>query len=270
MLAEPEPTSFDLRWRMLGTDIRVHPMFWLVTAVLGWNWQELGFVYLCLWVLCVFVSILVHEFGHVLMGRVFGTRGHIVLAGLFGLAIGSNVLRVRWQRVLVSFAGPGAQLILFGFVWLAESILLPSVPLEWFKPVAIILAMLHLINLFWPIVNLLPIWPLDGGMITREICEAVWRSRGVRISLIISASVASVLALHVLMCANGRPLIPYIPKSKDMFLAFFFALFAITSIQALQLESQRPRYRDDEDDRLPWEREDKQPWEREERQPWER
>jgi len=61
---------------MLGTNVRVHPSFWIVSALLGWSWfTDEGFPYLLLWILCVFVSLLVHEFGHILMARCFGSQG---------------------------------------------------------------------------------------------------------------------------------------------------------------------------------------------------
>ena len=72
----------------------------------------------------MFVSILIHEFGHVWMGQAFGSRGHIVLYGFGGLAIGSNRLDSRWQRIAVSFAGPLAGFaflgILFAVLWLHD------------------------------------------------------------------------------------------------------------------------------------------------------
>src|SRR6516162_1607753 len=118
-LAEPDRTSLDLQWRMFGTSVRVHPFFWLVAAFLGWPAvdQAGGLRFLAIWIVCVFISILLHEFGHVFVGRLFGSAGHIVLYGLGGLAIGSNNLSNRWQRIAVSFAGPAAQLLLFGLVY---------------------------------------------------------------------------------------------------------------------------------------------------------
>src|SRR3954451_7375602 len=98
MFFEPERTAYDLRFRMLGTEVRVHPLFWLVSFFMGANLSKLGFGYVVLWVGCVFVSILLHELGHVLVGRLFGSEGHIVLYSLGGLAVGSNRLPSRWQR----------------------------------------------------------------------------------------------------------------------------------------------------------------------------
>src|SRR5262249_8482362 len=113
---EPSPTPHDISWRMFGTQVRVSPWFWLITVLLGWSTTHRGFVYLVVWVAWVLVSVLVHEFGHVMMGRIFGTDGHIVLFGLGGLAIGSNAISNRWQRIAVSFAGPGAGFLLLAAV----------------------------------------------------------------------------------------------------------------------------------------------------------
>src|SRR5262249_6317896 len=69
---EPNETPYDLRWQMFGTPVRVQPWFWLMTVILGYDAtirDGVGFV--LAWVACVFVSILLHEFGHVWMGRLF-------------------------------------------------------------------------------------------------------------------------------------------------------------------------------------------------------
>src|SRR6516165_8553767 len=68
---EPNETPLDLKWRMFGIPVRVHPFFWLVSAFMGWSTLNRGIIFLVIWVACVFVSVLVHEMGHVLMGRLF-------------------------------------------------------------------------------------------------------------------------------------------------------------------------------------------------------
>src|SRR5882724_4686339 len=99
MLVEPGQTNYDLRFRLFGTPVRVHPFFWLLAAILGWDLVNLpdGFLFLFIWVICCFLSILLHEFGHVWMGRAFGAHdSYIVLYSFGGLAVGSNDLRQRW------------------------------------------------------------------------------------------------------------------------------------------------------------------------------
>src|SRR5262249_57049889 len=89
------------------------------------------------------------------------------------------------------------------------------------------------INLIWGLVNLLPIWPLDGGQISRDLIKLASPANGLKISLGISFLTAALLALHCIFAANGRPLIPFLPIG-DTFLAVFFALFAIESFMLLQ------------------------------------
>src|SRR5207253_5715528 len=139
-----------------GIDVRVHPMFWLVSLIMGWSAVDLGFAYLLVWVACVFVSVLIHELGHVFAGKLFGSHGHIVLYTFGGLAIGSSALRNRWQRIVVYFAGPVAGFLLCGLVWWGERHMNPfeERPLLWAA-----MQDLFVINLFWGIMNLLPVWP---------------------------------------------------------------------------------------------------------------
>jgi Zn-dependent protease len=251
MLIEPAPTRYDLNFELFGTPVRVHPLFWLVMAILGWPFLEDGFVYLGLWVFCGFVSILLHEFGHVWAGKAFGSDGYIVLYGLGGLAVGANDLRSRWRRVLVSLAGPLIQLLgVYLPLWLWLRSLAPEVwdtiPVQLRRTIQIAMW----INLFWPLLNLLPIWPLDGGKVARELCTWVSPGNGVRKSLILSTATGGLLAINSLMAANGRPLIPYIPTGGT-FMTFFFAILAIESFMALQRTPPWRRY--DPDDRAPWE-----------------
>jgi stage IV sporulation protein FB len=249
LLLEPNETPYDLRFRLLGTEVRVHPMFWLISFILGFDGLiQLGAGYVLLWVACVFVSVLLHEFGHVLMGRVFGSRGHIVLYSFGGLAIGSNQLRKRWQRILVLFAGPLIQLVLYLIIWKSSRWYLPHVPVASLRPVVLGTMMLLQINWYWPLLNLLPIWPLDGGQIMRELCVWLFGERGVSFSLGISMVVAGLFAAHMLLTAQDpeRGFLPYVPAG-DMFMALFFALFTVSSFLALQAENQRRRQWHDDD-----------------------
>jgi Zn-dependent protease len=252
VLLEPDRTQFDLSWRMFGIRVRVHPMFWLVAALLGaYFLQEYGFGYLLLWIGCVFVSVLVHELGHVVMGRIFGARGDVILYAFGGLATGANDLHNRWQRIAVSAAGPAAGFGLWGLVLLVQGYLPHAGELgPGPDPVALGAVMLVTINLAWSILNLLPIWPLDGGMISRELFSWVSPYNGLRLSLGLSLVVAAVLAVHCLMRANGRTLLPFLDFGTT-YTAILFGMLAIENLLLLQQVRSGPRYRDDYD---PWER----------------
>jgi Zn-dependent protease len=238
MLFEPNRTAYDLNFRFVGVDVRVHPFFWLLSIYLGWSItdvEEYRVLLLAVWVACMFGSILIHELGHVLVGRVFGSHGHIVLYSVGGLAIGSNDLRRRWQRIAVLLAGPVSQLVLLGLVVLFEW----NGGVEWVRPgtarvvVGEVCLYLFYINLVWPILNLLPIWPLDGGQIARELCTLVSKRRGVRFSLGLSFAVAAFLAAHALAEHFHHPIPPPIPTG-GLFTAILFGLLAFYSFQYLR------------------------------------
>jgi Zn-dependent protease len=232
---------------MFSIPVRVHPSFWLVFTFFGWDYFiAFGFGYLALWIGVAFFSTLVHELGHVTAGIIFGSRGYIVLYGFGGVAIGSNDLRNRWQRVAVLFAGPVAQLLLAGLVYL---VLRWAATPEWPEVVFHGLAMLLFFSTFWALFNLVPIWPLDGGQISREVLVWFSPNQGKVISLGISGCLAGLLAIHSLMGMNGRPLIPYVP-TFSFFGVIFFGALCVSSFQELQAESERRRW--DSDDDLPW------------------
>jgi len=119
------------------------------------------------------------------------------------------------------------------------------------SPLLILFIMLIEINLFWPILNLLPIWPLDGGQIAREVCQMIWKEKGVSYSLLLSGVVSGLLALHCLLGENHILLFPFLWMIGGLYMGLFFAMFAIQSFQAWQIESNRASRR--RNDRLPWE-----------------
>jgi Zn-dependent protease len=236
----------DLNWRMFGIEVRVHPLFWLISALLGWNLaQELGYQFLLLWIVCVFVSILIHELGHVVVGRLFGAYGHIVLYSFGGLAVGSSDLARRWQRIAVYLAGPFAGFLLLGLVELIiRFVELPRTPSA--ALLAATVFFLWQINLFWGLMNLLPVWPLDGGQISREVFTSFTPNNGLRMSLVLSIVIA--VAIAVIAAVGVVKLI-----GQDWYLAILFGLLALSSFQMLQ--QLRSRYQPEEREELaPWER----------------
>src|SRR5262245_61978526 len=210
-------TPYDLRFRFLGVPVRIHPIFWLATVVLGWQPHRLPAV--LLWVACVFVSILVHEYGHALMAKAFDCSPSIVLWGLGGLCYSEGERQTPGRRLAVVLAGPGAGFVLFGLVVLVASVGFGLTTVDQFHALAggegennyLFQAYRNLvwINLLWGLVNLLPMWPLDGGQATQILLSLVDRARGQRWSHVVSLLVSGVLAIVV------------ITKTNDMFLSIF-------------------------------------------------
>jgi Zn-dependent protease len=265
MFTDPGRSQFDLNFRLIGIPVRVHPMFWLMSVLLGQGTLQLGFEYLLIWVACVFVSILVHEMGHVVAARLFGVEGEIVLYGFGGLAIPAGQMRKRWQHIVVCVAGPLAGFLMLGFVVL----LLPTIApeelahvknrilhylgqrpqnLDLIPRVTLIREILDdlvWINMVWGLVNLLPVWPLDGGQISRDILTLLSPRSGASIALGISLVIAGLLAVIALMAVNGRFLLPEWVPVSDWWLVIMFGYLAVVSFMALQQERSRSRWTDE-------------------------
>lgn len=130
-LSEPGRTDYDLRLKAGPFPLRVHPLFWVMAAVLGAmnftrypdSFNAIPPVLIVIWVVVIFFSILIHELGHAIAMRMYGESAHIVLYMMGGLAISGDEGYGMWQRqrarttkeqVIISAAGPGA-----GFIFAA-------------------------------------------------------------------------------------------------------------------------------------------------------
>ena len=113
-----------------------------------------------IWALVVTFSILVHELGHALVAHYYKLSPRILLWGLGGLTFHEEARRDRHDALIIA-AGPAAGLLLGALVF-AASFFLPSSP-----RVDQAVTMLLWVNILWSFVNLLPLWPLDGGQLFR-------------------------------------------------------------------------------------------------------
>jgi stage IV sporulation protein FB len=210
-----------LRFRFLGFPIVVHWFFWVNMALLGGaitaSTPE-AMRALLMWMLAGFLSILIHELGHALAMRRYGDRHvGILLYAFGGVAQGSRGL-TRRQDFIVSAAGPFVQiaaglLLLFLFdVWKTS----PSM-------VRILFSSFIQVSLFWGILNLFPIIPLDGGHIAR----ALLGPRRLHVALGLS-----------LVCAIGGAI--YFLLNGSLFATVFFGMFAFNNWKELQGQPQVP------------------------------
>jgi Zn-dependent protease len=252
----PTPTAFDLRFRLFGTPVRIHPTFWLIGALLGWQLAAGSLERLAIFVLALCFATLVHEMGHALMVRVFREPAHIILFAFGGVALFSGERLRGWHRLLIVLAGPGAGFLLFGLLWGAHhgfealmthnpQALSPetkAIIRRIFRTDFIVFTML--IALIYNIFNMLPIYPLDGGQIVRELALGVSPSRGVQISLGLSFLVAASIAVYSAIKMQ-RPELPY-PPLDPMFSAIFIGLMALENFMMLQQTRREARRWDDD------------------------
>jgi Zn-dependent protease len=256
-----QPTPLDLHFRLFGFPVRVSPWFWLVSALLGdFVFRRYGLPYLLLWVACVFVSILLHELGHAFAARWFGSPCRIDLVAFGGLASYTHPPRSGWRRMLVALAGPAAGFLLAGVVYGSNRVA------RWDEASPFAeraYDFLMWVNLFWNCVNLLPIWPLDGGKVCRELAYMAGARRPDAVAYGVSIVVAGLLALWGILVAVGqepRWLAENVEFAPSLFMTIWFGLFAVQSYLLLQEENRqaswgsRSSYYELDDDSPPWKR----------------
>lgn len=241
MFGEFAPTPQDVHFRILGIPCRVHPSFWLIGALFAFPRGgdlpgNLVIGLLLCRMLCLFVSILVHELGHALLIDRAGFPTAIVLHGCGGYAIYQPNRAIRpWVSIRISLAGPAAGFLLYGIVCGIEYLLMRGHVYERLPLGAVItiddsIGQLKYINLYWGLVNLLPVYPLDGGQVTRTWLAARRGIDGVRQSLVISIIVAGAAAFW------------FYKESGGQLLSFPVVLFGILCYQNIQAYQEVRRY----------------------------
>ena len=151
-----------LRFSIFGFPVTVEPWFWLATALLGMGQATglYGLLVVLIWIFVSFVSILWHELGHAFLQRRFGGRQINIRLHAMGGYAASDGDYTRQESRLISLAGPVAGLILGAVTWWAARTFDTRSELVH----GFLWSMIYL-NIFWSLVNLLPILPMDGGRV---------------------------------------------------------------------------------------------------------
>jgi Zn-dependent protease len=191
--------------------IAIHPFFWLFAALIGWlSSQSLSGMFI--WIGIIFFSVLIHEFGHALTAVFFKQKARIQLIALGGVTLYEGPKLKFWKQFLITLNGP---LFGFGLFLLATLLLQFQWPLLVFK----ILKLTQIANLFWTVVNLLPVQPLDGGQLLRIALEGFFGLKGFRASLLIGALFAALISFYFFMM-------------QGFLIGAFFFLFAYQSFDS--------------------------------------
>ena len=193
------------------------------------------FLMILLWIIVLFVSILVHELGHALTSRkMTGVTPSIKLWGMGGLAYPNTQLTQK-QSFWVTWAGPLAGLGFFGLIVLSccaiygfavgteltMIFLFPSretytVLAEMNNPLLFMLKELLWVNFWWSLIDLLPIFPLDGGQIYASIEKSPKR---VWIVGMVTGAVVAIAGFFIL---------------HQIFIAILFGYFAFQNYKRLE------------------------------------
>lgn len=140
------------------------------------------------WVVIVFLSILIHELGHAFTARSMGAEVKIELNGFGGLT--------RWsvpaegfgpgRRALVAASGSAVGVAVGGLIWFVAAQFGPYSGLGYF-----VINTTIYVNLFWGLLNWVPIRPLDGGHLLTSLLEKIAPNRSAVVARVVFALVSA-------------------------------------------------------------------------------
>lgn len=151
--------------KVFGVNIRIEVTVLILAAFImvndfGRDGSQ-GLIHGAAFAILLIFSIYLHEMGHAFGGRLFGIRTLDVTLTFFGgYARLVGVPRGSFQQVVVSFAGPAANLLIAAVLyWYAANV----------PDAGELVYRVAFANMFLGIFNLLPGYPLDGGHIAAAV-----------------------------------------------------------------------------------------------------
>jgi Zn-dependent protease len=210
-----------MKWSLLigrfwGTEIRLHITLLLLVpyALLTFRPQAAGdAVELLLLIVATFACVALHEMGHSLAAKAYGIQvKSIVLWPLGGFANLNRRPENVFHDIVISAAGPLANLLiacLLAILAVVERLLNASLvssgsarpywPWQTFPFLVGLLAA----NLALALFNLLPVYPLDGGQIARNLLKLVFgEKRADGLMIIFSLPLALALTAYGLVTGD--------------------------------------------------------------------
>ena len=180
-------TVYRLPFRLLGIPLQLDVTFLIILPVLAWMighdlpgyigffdldidpapLQEglMPYVLGSIAAVGLFMSIVIHELGHSVVGRSYGLEiKSITLWILGGMAQFERIPRRRGTEAIMAIAGPLTSYALGVICWL----ILGAIPQQ-IEPARFVFAYLMYMNVILATFNLLPALPLDGGRVLRSL-----------------------------------------------------------------------------------------------------
>jgi stage IV sporulation protein FB len=169
--------------------ITIHPLFWLIAFFVGWMWTlNLSGALLC--VVVILISVIFHECGHALTAIAFGQKTRIELATFGGFTYREGRKLKLWEEFLVVLNGPIAGFLLFVIAYtLYRSLTIEN------QLLLFVVKFTFVANLFWTIINLIPVLPLDGGHLMSILLEAIFGFKGVKIAIVTGIVIAVAVSI---------------------------------------------------------------------------
>ena len=175
-------------------------------------------------IVIAFISILIHELAHAWTAKKLGYRVEKVYIDIFH---GAAEIDLGYEKnykdtLRIVSAGPLSNAVL---VLLGSSLLFSGLLTE---PLTGFITLFVIINLFLSLFNMLPIYPLDGGRITKAVLVNHFGQKGKKFNGYISIIFSSLLLIYSVLIF-------------DWILIFFSLIFIIFSYYELNGENELNR-----------------------------
>ena len=162
--------------RFAGIDVHIHATFLLLIAFYGFTyWQQTGTVSGTLegiaFLLALFLSVVLHEYGHALTARRYGIKtADITLLPIGGVARLERMPDKPIQELWVALAGPAVNVVIAAVLFVYLLVTNTFVPLTGMTLTGgPFIERLLSVNLSLVLFNLLPAFPMDGGRVLRAL-----------------------------------------------------------------------------------------------------
>jgi stage IV sporulation protein FB len=215
----PPVGAFHL-FTIAGIPVSVSPFYLLLLVLFA---RGGGVRSMLVTAVCITVALLVHELGHALVARQLRRNPSILLHGFGGATSHERTERDVDEAMIIAM-GPATglfvALLLWGLVWLgarfAPELLFSS------DLIRQTLSTLLYLSVTWNVLNLLPLWPLDGGQLLRL-------GAGRKLNAALAAKVTHGVAL-----ALTAGLLAYCFYSGETYTIIILALLGLQNYQALR------------------------------------
>jgi stage IV sporulation protein FB len=157
--------------------------------------------------LALFLCVLLHEFGHILMARRFGVRTpDVILLPIGGVARLERIPDEPRQELLIALAGPAVTLAIVVLLYLVLALGGRTPDLWGMEPAGPFLENLMRVNLYLLLFNLFPAFPMDGGRVLRALLASrMGLAAGTRIAARLGQASAVVAGFYGLTA--GEPIL---------------------------------------------------------------
>ena len=197
---------------------------WLDIPVYA-NWSALFLLYIVVsglgWFLgpAAIISVLLHEYGHILMAKHYGYKTDRVSIFMLGMAAHIRAIPKKGQEAIMALAGPMVNFVIAGVIY---GCIFGAIAINpaWALTPAFdeSLRLLAFLNIALGIFNLFPLYPLDGGRMVRGTLGAmgVGRLKATKVVAIIGTILAALL-------------VPFVAMNHDFILAFILIIAPVYS-----------------------------------------